>query len=70
MRRRNIYKFFDYLGFPAFLYLFIDALCDIAHGISGWRIVVRLLIAFFGMIIDGYLIFIYKDKNIEEDKGV
>ena len=61
--KKNIYKIFDYLGFPAFLYLFGDALYDIARGQSGWRIVVRLVIVFFGMMIDGYLIFIHKEKN-------
>lgn len=63
MNKRNLHKTFDYLGFPAFLYLFGDALYDIAHGQSGWRIVIRLVIVFLGMIIDGYLIFIHKDKN-------
>lgn len=62
MSKINLYKMFDYLGFPAFLYLFGDALYDVVHGISGWRIVIRLLISFFGMIIDGYLIFIHKEK--------
>ena len=66
MQEKNINKLFDYLGFPAFLYLFGDALWDIAHGQSGWRIVIRLLIVFLGMIFDGYLIFFHKEKIIEK----
>lgn len=62
MKIKNINKIFDYLGFPAFLCLFIDALYDLAQGVYGWRIIVRLLITFFGMIIDGYLIFFHKEK--------
>lgn len=63
MRNRNIHKMFDYLGFPAFLYLFIDALYDIAQDLLGWRVIVRLLIAFAGLLIDGYLIFFYKENK-------
>ena len=61
--KRNIYKTFDYLGFPAFVFLFVDALYDISQGINNWRIWVRLIITFLGMIIDGYLIFLHKDES-------
>lgn len=60
---KNIYKTFDYLGFPAFLYLFIDSLINIIQGSFDWRVIARLIITFIGMIIDGYLIFIHKDNS-------
>ena len=30
--KRNIHKLFDYLGFPAFLFLFTDAIIDLTQG--------------------------------------
>jgi len=63
MANKNLHKLFDYLGFPAFLYLLIDTLLDISHGQSGWKVVIRLIIVLFGTVIDGYLIFIYKEKD-------
>ncbi len=62
MADKNLHKLFDYLGFPAFLYLFIDTLIDISHGQSGWKVVIRLIITLLGTVVDGYLIFIYKEK--------
>jgi len=63
MSKRNIHKLFDYLGFPAFLYLFIDALRDVVAGHTDLRVTIRLLIVGLGMIIDGYLIFIHKENK-------
>jgi len=60
--KRNIYKTFDYLGLPAFLFLFIDAIYDLSQGNNNWRVWGRIIITFFGMIIDGYLIFIHKEE--------
>ena len=68
MANKNLHKLFDYLGFPAFLYLFIDTLLDISHGQSGWEVVIRLIITLLGTVVDGYLIFIYKEKN-KSDMG-
>lgn len=62
MANKNLHKLFDYLGFPAFLYLLVDTLLDISHGQFGWKVVIRLVITMLGTIIDGYLIFIYKEK--------
>ncbi len=59
---KNIYKTFDYLGFPAFTILFIDALYDIITDSFTWRTWIRLVVCFAGMIVDGYLIFIHKEK--------
>jgi len=62
MKSKNIHRLFDYLGFPAFLLLFIDAILDVIQGQNSWRVWTRLIIAFCGMIIDGYLVLIYKEK--------
>lgn len=59
---KNIHKLFDYLGFPAFLFLFIDAMFDLHQGQNSWRVWTRLVITFLGMVIDGYLIFLHKEK--------
>ena len=63
MKKINIYKIFDYLGFPVFIFLFADAIYDISLGINTWRVWVRLIICFLGMIIDGYLIFFYREQD-------
>lgn len=59
---RNTHRLFDYLGFPAFLFLFIDAVLDLTQEQNNWRVWVRLVITFLGMVVDGYLIFIHKEK--------
>jgi uncharacterized membrane protein len=63
MAQKNLHKLFDYLGFLAFLYLLIDTLLDVSRGYSGWKIVIRLIITLLGTVVDGYLIFIYKEKQ-------
>lgn len=68
MANKNLHKLFDYLGFPAFLYLLVDTLLDISKGQSGWKVVIRLIITLLGTLVDGYLIFIYKEKK-KSDMG-
>ena len=63
----NLYKFFDYFGILVFLFLLWDAIADINSGIVNWRVYTRLIIAIGGIIVDGYLVFFYKDNN---NKGV
>lgn len=63
MKIKNIYKFFDYFGLVVFSFLAIDSLMYIREGIVDWRIILRLIIGIGGMVIDGYLVFIYKEKE-------
>jgi hypothetical protein len=35
----------------------------IVEGIADWRIILRLIIGIGGIVIDGYLVFIYKEKE-------
>jgi len=61
----NLYKFFDNFGLLVFAFLTWDALMDIDDGIDGWRVYFRLIIGILGLLVDGYLVFFYK-----ENKGV
>ncbi|MFA5777805.1 MAG: hypothetical protein WC906_05225 [Parcubacteria group bacterium] len=61
MKINNLYKFFDYLGIIVFPYLALDSIWYIIDGIFDFRILIRLLIGIGGLIIDGYLVFIYKE---------
>jgi uncharacterized membrane protein len=63
MKIKNIYKFFDYFGLVVFLFLAIDSLMYIEEEIVDWRIILRLIIGIGGIVIDGYLVFIYKEKE-------
>ncbi len=63
MKIKNIYKFFDYFGLVVFLFLLIDSLMYIREGVIDWRIILRLLIGIGGLIVDGFLVFIYKEKD-------
>jgi len=63
MKINNLYKFFDYFGLVVFLFLMIDSLMYIKVGIVDWRIILRLIIGIGGIAIDGYLVFIYKEKE-------
>jgi uncharacterized membrane protein len=64
MKINNLYKFFDYFGIAAFLFLPVDSLYYIYSGELNWRIILRLLIGLSGFVVDGYLVFFYKDKKI------
>jgi len=63
MKIKNLYKFFDYFGIPVFLFILIDSLIYIYSGDTSWRVVFRLLIGAGGLIIDGYLVFFYKEQK-------
>ena len=62
MKINNIYKFFDYFGIIVFGYLLVDSAVYLQEGISDWRVIARLLIGVGGLMVDGFLIFIYKEK--------
>ena len=67
MRIKNLYKFFDYFGLPTFLFLFVDSLVYVNQGIVDWRVVARLLVGFGGLLIDGYLVFFYRERKEKEN---
>jgi len=60
MKIDNLYKFFDYIGVVVFAYLIFDSLLYINDGIIDFRTIIRLLIGIGGLIIDGFLVFVYK----------
>ncbi|MFA5777651.1 MAG: hypothetical protein WC906_04385 [Parcubacteria group bacterium] len=60
MKIDNLYKFFDYIGLVTFSYLILDSMLYIVDGITDFRVIIRLLIGVGGLIVDGYLVFIYK----------
>jgi hypothetical protein len=63
IREINLYKFFDYFGLPVFTFLTIDSLAYLVAGDGDWRVWVRLLIGFGGILVDGYLVFFHKPQN-------
>ncbi|MFA5841762.1 MAG: type II secretion system protein [Candidatus Paceibacterota bacterium] len=68
--KASLYKKFGYLGLATFTFLLVDSLIYIKAGISDWRIYTRLIIGIGGLLIDGYLVFFYRQKqsNTAEDK--
>jgi hypothetical protein len=63
MKITNIYKFFDYFGIVVFGFLLIDSIAYLSAGILDWRVILRLLIGVGGLMVDGFLVFIYKEKE-------
>lgn len=59
----NLYKFFDHFGVIIFAFLLLDSIFYIRQGIIDWRVYIRLLIGISGLLVDGYLVFFYKEKN-------
>ncbi|MFH0929754.1 MAG: hypothetical protein V1814_00705 [Candidatus Moraniibacteriota bacterium] len=62
MKIKNLYKFFDNFGLIVFAFLLIDSLVYIQAGAYNWRTIIRLLIGIGGLAVDGFLVFIYKEK--------
>jgi hypothetical protein len=62
MKIDNLYKFFDHFGLIVFLFLTVDSLLFMQDGDYGWRVVTRLLIGIGGLVVDGFLVFIYKER--------
>ncbi|MFH0929724.1 MAG: hypothetical protein V1814_00540 [Candidatus Moraniibacteriota bacterium] len=62
MKITNLYKFFDIFGLVVFSFLLIDSLIYIKSGAYDWRTIMRLLIGIGGLAVDGFLVFIYKEK--------
>ena len=60
--KTNLYKKFDYLGIAVFSFLLIDSLIYLNAGVSDWRVYSRLIIGIGGLLIDGYLVFFYKEN--------
>lgn len=60
---RNIYKFFDYFGLIIFSFILSDSILYLIDGIKDWRVYIRLLIGIGGLLVDGYLVFFYKEKG-------
>ncbi len=58
----NLYKSFDKVGIIVFAFLTIDSLTYLQAGDADWRVWLRLAIGVSGLLIDGYLVFVYKDK--------
>ena len=63
MKIKNLYKFFDYFGIIVFAFLIVDSLTYVETGMVDWRVITRLLIGIGGLIVDGFLVFVYKEKN-------
>ncbi len=61
--KANLYKKFDCLGIIVFAFLLIDSLIYLKAGVSDWRVYTRLLIGAGGLLIDGYLVFFYKESK-------
>ena len=59
----NIYKFFDHFGIILFLILIIDSIFYLKSGIIDWRVYSRLFMGIAGLLVDGYLVFIYRKKK-------
>ncbi len=64
MKIKNLYKFFDCFGLVVFAFLLIDSLAYIFAGVVDWRIILRLLIGIGGLLVDGFLVFVYKEENL------
>ena len=62
MKIKNLYKFFDNFGLIVFAFLLIDSLVYIQVGTYDWRTIVRLFIGVGGLMVDGFLVFFYKEK--------
>ena len=62
MKIKNLYKFFDNFGIIVFAFLTIDSIAYISAGMYDWRIILRLIIGVGGLMIDGFLVFFYKEK--------
>jgi hypothetical protein len=63
MKINNLYKFFDYFGIIVFVFLIIDSLIYVKTGMIDWRTISRLLIGIGGLLVDGFLVFFYKEKS-------
>jgi len=63
MKIKNVYKFFDYFGLPVFSFLIFDSIFYIITGNYDWRVMARLLIGIGGVIVDGFLVLVYKEKT-------
>lgn len=60
MKPKNLYAFFDHIGVVVFAFLTIDSLMYITHGDADIRTFIRLSIGIAGIIVDGYLVFLYR----------
>ena len=57
----NLYKFFDHFGMIIWLFLIIDSLVYFNSGIVDYRVWLRLIFGVGGLLVDGYLVFFYKE---------
>jgi len=59
----NVYRFWDHIGIIVWLFLIIDSLFYINSGIIDYRVWLRLIAGIGGLLIDRYLVFLYKKKK-------
>lgn len=57
----NLYKFFDYFGIVIWTFLIVDSIFYLNAGIIDYRIWLRLLVGICGLVVDGYLVFFYRE---------
>jgi len=62
-KKINLYKFFDYFGIIIFLFIFLEAAFYIKLGTANLGDWLRLLIGIGGLLVDGFLVFFYKEKD-------
>jgi len=58
--KMNLYKAFDHLGILAFLFITIDSIIYMVSGVSDWRVNLRFAVGLAGLLVDVYLVFVYK----------
>ena len=58
---KNLYKAFDHIGVVIWLLLIADSINYIYRGSPDWRVYLRLITGIGGLLVDGYLVFIYKE---------
>ena len=63
VRNMNWYKFWDHIGVVVWLFLIADSVYYLREGIIDYRVLLRLLAGICGLLIDGYLVFFYKEKS-------
>lgn len=61
-KKTNLYKSFDRLGILAFLFFFVNSTLHLVRGDYAWDIIVSFVVALGGLIVDIYLVFIYKEE--------
>lgn len=64
-KRINLYKFFDCFGIVVFLFLAIESIFYIISGTANLGAWIRLFIGIGGLLVDGFLVFFYKENNLK-----